>query len=115
MNKQTIDELLSAMISGGEGVSDLLFTVGKPPFIESHGSLSEFSMKTSPSVFSPEEIDQLADHIIDDDERLRRDLANSGSCDCSYALKDLARFRVNIFKQNGRHSIVIPRLPSEIP
>jgi hypothetical protein len=50
MNKQTIDELLSAMISGGEGISDLLFTVGKPPFIESHGSLSEFSMKTSTPV-----------------------------------------------------------------
>lgn len=115
MNAQFIDELLSAMIQSGEGISDLLFTVGKPPFIESHGSLNEFQADAPAPVFSSEEIDQLADHIIDDDGRLKQDLANSGSCDCSYALKDLARFRVNIFKQNGRQAIVMRRLQSEIP
>jgi twitching motility protein PilT len=115
MNKQTIDELLSAMISNGDGISDLLFTVGKPPFVEAHGCLSEFPITTPASVFGSAEIDQLADHIINGDDRLRLDLANSGSCDCSYALKDLARFRVNIFKQNGRHAIVMRKLQSEIP
>jgi twitching motility protein PilT len=115
MNKQVIDELLSAMISSGDGVSDLLFTVGKPPYVESHGSLSEFPIQMPSTVFGSEEINQLADHIINGDERLTRDLANWGSCDCSYALKDLARFRVNIFKQNGKQAIVMRRLQSEIP
>jgi len=115
MNKETIDDLLTAMIQSGEGISDLLFTVGKPPFVESHGLLSEFPLKTPTGVLAPKEIDRLADHIIDGDERLRRDLADFGSCDCSYALKDLARFRVNIFKQQGRHAIVMRRLQSEIP
>ena len=115
MNKQTIDELLSAMISSGDGISDLLFTVGKPPFIEAHGCLSEFPITNPASVFASTEIDQLADHIINNDERLTRDLTNFGSCDCSYALEDLARFRVNIFKQNGRRAIVMRRLQSKIP
>src|ERR1700676_614096 len=115
MNKQIIDELLSAMIDSAEGISDLLFTVGKPPFIEAHGSLAEFPIKTPAPVFGSREVDRLADHIIDGDERLRRDLVKLGSCDCSYALKDVARFRVNIFKQNGRHAIVMRRLQSEIP
>ena len=115
MNEQTIDKLLSAMISSGEGISDLLFTVGKPPFIEAHGCLSEFPITNLASGFGSTEIDQVADHIINGDERLRRDLDNFGSCDCSYALKDLARFRVNIFKQNGRHAIVMRRLQSKIP
>lgn len=115
MNKETIDDLLTAMIRSGEGISDLLFTAGKPPFIESHGILSEFPIKTPTGVLAPKEIDRLADHIIDGDERLRQDLADFGSCDCSYALKDLARFRVNIFKQQGRHAIVMRRLQSEIP
>jgi twitching motility protein PilT len=115
MNKETIDDLLTAMIRSGEGISDLLFTVGKPPFVESHGLLSEFPIKTPTGVLAPKEIDRLADHIIDGDDRLRRDLADFGSCDCSYALKDLARFRVNIFKQQGRHAIVMRRLQSEIP
>lgn len=115
MNKQIIDELLSAMIESGEGVSDLLFTVDKPPFIEAHGSLTEFPIKTPADVLGSQEIIRLADHIIDGDERLRQDLVNFGSCDCSYALKDVARFRVNIFKQNGRLAIVMRRLQAEIP
>lgn len=115
MNKETIDELLTGMIRSGEGISDLLFTVGKPPFIESHGTLSEFPIKTPTGVLGPEEIDRLADHIMNNDERLKRDLANLGSCDCSYALDDLARFRVNIFRQKGRHAIVMRKLESEIP
>jgi twitching motility protein PilT len=115
MNKQSIDELLSAMIRTEEDVSDLLFTVDKPPFVEVHGCLSEFQMETPASVFGPEQIDQLADHIINSEERLRRDLESVGSCDCSYAVGDFARFRVNIFKQNGRRAIVMRRLQSEIP
>ncbi len=34
MNKETIDELLSAMIASQDGISDLLFTVGRPPLVE---------------------------------------------------------------------------------
>jgi twitching motility protein PilT len=114
MNKQVIDELLTAMIGSRDGVSDLLFTVGKSPFLEAHGCLNEFPIET-PSVLGLKEIDQITDHIVNGDERLKRDLTDSGSCDCSYALKDLARFRVNIFKQNGRPAIVMRKLQSKIP
>jgi twitching motility protein PilT len=112
MDKQTIDELLCAMIAG-EGVSDLLFTVGKPPCVETHGVLQE--CPGTIGALSREPIDCLADHIINGDERLKRDLVEWGSCDCSYALKDVARFRVNIFKQSGRTALVMRKLPSEIP
>ncbi len=113
MDKQIIDELLSAMISSGDGVSDLLFTVEKPPLLETYGVLEEFPVTSG--VFGRQEVDRLAEHFINGDERLMRDLADWGSCDCSYALKDIARFRVNIFKQNGRQAIVMRKLPSEIP
>ncbi|MDP9004134.1 MAG: PilT/PilU family type 4a pilus ATPase, partial [Verrucomicrobiota bacterium] len=43
------------------------------------------------------------------------EFASTGSCDCSYAIDDLARFRVNVFKQNGRHAVVMRKLQSEIP
>jgi twitching motility protein PilT len=39
----------------------------------------------------------------------------SGSCDSSYALSDLARFRVNIYRQNGQRAIVMRRLESQVP
>jgi twitching motility protein PilT len=101
------------MISSRDGVSDLLFTVGKPPLLEVHGSVEEYT--EAGDVFGREEINRLADHITNGDERLSRDLAEWGSCDCSYALRDLARFRVNIFKQNGRPAIVMRKLQSEVP
>ena len=115
MNKEIIDELLSAMIASKEGISDLLFTVDRPPLIEAYGALEEFPVETPEPVFGRQEIGQLADHIINGDERLLRDLATWGSCDCSYALKDVARFRVNIFKQNGKPAIVMRKLQSQVP
>jgi twitching motility protein PilT len=115
VNKQLIDALLSAMIGSSEGVSDVLFAVGKPPVFEEHGVLEEFPIDTPTGVMDAAQIDQIADHIINGDERLRAELASHGSCDCSYALADLARMRVNIFKQNGRPAIVMRRLQTEIP
>ena len=64
MNKQIIDDLLSAMIASKEGISDLLFTVDRPPLIEAYGALEEFSVETPRPLFGRQEIGQLADHII---------------------------------------------------
>ena len=47
--------------------------------------------------------------------RLKSDLTETGSCDCSYAIEGLARLRVNIYRQNGSHGIVMRKLQSEIP
>jgi len=103
------------MISSSEGISDLLFAVGKPPVVEEHGVLEEFPIETPTGVLDSAQIDQIADHVMQGDERLKSDLADNGSCDCSYALGDLARMRVNIFKQNGRPAIVMRKLQTEIP
>ena len=115
MNKEIIDALLTAMVGGGEGVSDLLFAVGKPPIIEQHGHLDELPIDTPGGVLDPIHIDSIAAHLIGDDVRLNEDLAKLGSCDCSYALGDIARFRVNIFRQRGRKAIVMRKLQTEIP
>ena len=69
------------MISSSEGISDLLFAVGKPPIVEEHGVLEEFPIDTG--VLDSTQIDQIADHVIGNDERLKSDLADQGSCDCS--------------------------------
>lgn len=103
------------MISSSEGVSDLLFAVGKPPVIEEHGTLQEFPIDTPTGVLDSAQIEQIAEYVMQGDERLKADFATLGSCDCSYALGDLARMRVNIFKQNGRRAIVMRKLQTEIP
>ena len=103
------------MISSSEGVSDLLFAAGKPPVVEEHGVLEEFPVDTPSGVLENEQIAQIAAHMMDGDERLKNDFATYGSCDCSYALGDIARLRVNIFKQNGRQAIVMRKLQTKIP
>ncbi len=103
------------MIQSGTGVSDLLFAVGKPPVIEQHGALEEFPIDTPGGVLTLEHIQMISNHLMHGEERLTSDLARLGSCDCSYALGDIARFRVNIFKQNGRQAIVMRKLQTTIP
>lgn len=115
MNKETVDALLSAMLKMSDGVSDLLFVAGKPPLAEIHGVLHDFPIDTPDSVLSSDQIAKLAEHVIDGNERLIQNFDQLGSCDCSYAIGDLARFRVNIFKQNGRHAIVMRKLASQVP
>ena len=117
MNKEIIDALLSAMISSSEGISDLLFAVGRPPIIEEHGVLQEFPVETATGggVMDSTQIGQIAAQLMGDDDRLKNEFATYGSCDCSYYLPGLARFRVNIFKQNGQQAIVMRKLQTEIP
>jgi twitching motility protein PilT len=115
VNKELIDALFSAMVSSSEGISDLLFAVGRPPIIEEHGVLQEFPIESETGELDATQIGQIADHLMGDDERLRSEFTSYGSCDCSYALAGLARFRVNIFKQNGRQAIVMRKLQTEIP
>jgi twitching motility protein PilT len=103
------------MVSSSPGVSDLLFAVGKPPIVEEHGILEEFPIETATGILDAAQIDDIANHVMGDDERLKADLTQQGSCDCSYALADLARMRVNIFTQNGRPAIVMRKLQTEIP
>lgn len=115
MDREIVDPLLTAMLQTGEDISDLLFISGKPPLVEIYGRLNGFSLNGPGSVLTPLFIEELADHIMSGSERLKMEFAATGSCDCSYALENLARFRVNIFKQNGRHAIVMRRLQSEVP
>lgn len=78
MNKELIDALLSAMISSSEGISDLLFAVGRPPIVEEHGVLEEFSVKTATGVLDSTQVEQIAAHLIGDDDRLKNELATHG-------------------------------------
>ncbi|HEX8077111.1 MAG TPA: PilT/PilU family type 4a pilus ATPase [Chthoniobacterales bacterium] len=115
MDRQTIDALLTGMLESADGVSDLLFISGKPPLVEVDGRLSDFPIDTPETVLTSDLIEQIAAQIMNGSERLQLEFANTGSCDCSYAIENLARFRVNIFKQNGRHAIVMRKLQSHVP
>lgn len=115
MDRKIADALLAAMVQRGEEVSDLLFIEGKPPMVDIYGRLHAFPIETVDSLATAELIEQLSQHIINDNERLLTAFETTGSCDCSYTVEQVARFRVNIFKQNGRRAIVMRKFPSKIP
>ncbi|MEI7534089.1 MAG: PilT/PilU family type 4a pilus ATPase [Verrucomicrobiae bacterium] len=115
ISTKELDELLTAMIHSAEGISDLLFVAARPPQLEIHGKVKPFSPDAPEAVLTSARIEGLAKVIMNGNPRLLEDLAKSGSCDCSYSLTDLCRFRVNIYKQNGNFAMVLRRLQSKIP
>ena len=112
---EELDRLLAAMVQSAEGISDLLFVAGKPPQVEVHGRLKPFALEPPESVLTSARVEGLAGAIINKNPRLIQDLTDRGSCDCSYSLQNFCRFRVNIYRQNGNHAMVMRRLQAEVP
>ena len=115
ISTEELDRLLAALIQSADGISDLLFVTGKPPQVEVHGRLKPFALEPPESIFTSARIEGLARAIINNNARLTQDLTDRGSCDCSYALQNFCRFRVNIFRQNGNYAMVMRRLQARIP
>jgi twitching motility protein PilT len=115
MLKEDVDSLLSSMIESFEGVSDLFFVVGKPPQIEAYGKLKPYPDDSPAAILTPNKVEEVAVFLMNGVERLQRDFVEQGACDCSYGIEGFARFRVNIFRQNGHHAIVMRKLNSVIP
>jgi twitching motility protein PilT len=110
------DKVLETMLdTGGRGTSDLVFVVGQPPQVELNGELTAVNIPGLLPVLRPENTAQFGTILIGDNERLAQDFKENGSCDTSYALGTIARFRVNVFRQSGKHAIVMRKLSTEIP
>jgi twitching motility protein PilT len=115
MNRSLFDQMLGAMIEGKPGVSDLLFIPGRPPQIDCYGVLHPFIDDSWGAVVSTQATGQYAAIIMAENERMTENLRNEGSCDCSYTLPGVARFRVNIYRQNGHLALVMRKLSNTIP
>jgi twitching motility protein PilT len=115
MRKHEIDHLLTRMLDAHMNVSDLNFTVGKSLQVESSGELIPVTSEPDFRELTPFQTETIALNLIDNDPRLIERLINEGSCDLSYGLAGKARFRVNIFSQQGNYSIVLRKLETKIP
>lgn len=103
------------MIGDGTGVSDLLFLPGRPAQMERSGRLCPYAGDLIGPTVTPELTRQLAALLIEGSEVLVENLRQHGSCDCSYALPGVARFRANIFQQSGHLSLVMRKLSNRVP
>ena len=115
MRQQELNTILSVMLDAHPGISDLVFSVGRPLQVETYGELKEVHAPPAVKCLTPFQTEQLALTMIGPARHLLRDLAVRGACDCSYALGDRARFRVNIFKQRGNFAIIMRKAQDAMP
>jgi twitching motility protein PilT len=108
------DQLISAMLQQREGVSDLIFSPGRPPQVEARGELIPLPFQGF-EVLTPQQTLSIAEHLIGSNAVAATQFKDAGSADLSYALAGVARFRVNVFKQRQSCAIVMRLIPVRIP
>lgn len=102
-----IDELLELVVQ--HDASDLHLCDGLPPVLRIDGELKQTRYeKLDPSISQRMIYDILTDEQI---QRFETEL----ELDCSYSLRNLARFRVNVFRDRGTVAGAFRQIPRKIP
>ena len=115
MRRPELDNILGVMLASQPEVSDLIFTVDRPPQVEAYGELKPVILDPPIGKLTPFQTEIIALNLIGDNFQHIEHLLRQGSCDVAYALSEKARFRVNIFSQRGNYSIVCRQLNTLIP
>jgi twitching motility protein PilT len=114
MKNFNLDAILEAMLKMSDRVSDLNFSVGRPPQVEIDGQLVPVNFPGLPRL-TPYQTEMIAMHMLRGDRELTRMLLTNGSVDLSYSIPQKTRFRVNVFAQRGTYAIVLRVIPEGVP
>lgn len=104
---KNLDDLLREAVSMGG--SDLHLSVGAQPRTRVHGNLKNMNY----AVITPQVASNLLMPLMD--TLARSTLNTCGQYDLAYSIKDVSRFRVNIFKQKGDLAGVFRVLNETVP
>jgi len=107
-------KLVGAMLDSHPGISDLVFSPGRPPQVEAHGDLVPVAVAEMP-VLKAGDTARAAQDLINGNAQVLKTLQETGACDLSYVLPEKSRFRVNIFRQRGTYAIVMRVIAQKIP
>jgi len=106
--------LITAMLDCGKGISDLVFSPGRPPQVEMQGRLTPVAIPEIP-ILKPDDTSRIARDLVANNGVALRTLKEQGACDLSYSLPERCRFRVNVFRQRGTFAIVMRVIAQKIP
>jgi twitching motility protein PilT len=101
-----IDRFLRLMTS--RGASDFHLTVGRPPMLRVSGSIETIRYRT----LAEADFVELLRPIVP--ERLWAEFLETGDIDLAYEVAGLARFRVNVFRQQRGSGAVFRVIPTKI-
>lgn len=105
---------MRAILQNGGAFSDLIFSPGRAPQVETHGQLST-PEPVAGLVLSADDTRRIAVELIGDNKQAVAALREQGFCDVSYTLPRMARFRANIFIQRGSCAMVLRMIPTAMP
>jgi twitching motility protein PilT len=101
-----LQQLLKAMVE--KGASDLHITTGSPPQLRIDGSLVPLRV----NAMTPVETKQICYSVLTDNQKMR--FEEDQELDFSFGVRNLARFRANIFLQRGAVGGVFRTIPFKI-
>jgi twitching motility protein PilT len=107
-------QIITTMLRATKNPSDLIFSPGRAPQIEVNGQLVQLNIP-GVGVLTAEDTARIAADLIGRNTQAVAKLKEQGSCDISYSLPKISRFRVNIFTQRGSCAIVMRVIPSNVP
>ncbi len=115
MRQAELDFILSKIVEQYPQISDINLTVGRPFQVEIYGNLVPVQLNLATKVLTPFQTEVIALNLLRSDRRKIETLVREGSCDLSHAIQDKVRFRVSVFSQKNNYSIIMRKLPVEIP
>lgn len=98
-----IEELLEIVVK--ENASDLHINVGLPPMMRLHGGLAKIDNEP----LTPEDTANYMKAITSREHQ--EELQKVGGTDFGFAFKDMARFRVSVFKERGQVAMALRLIP----
>jgi twitching motility protein PilT len=106
--------IIATMLRAAPKISDLIFSPGRAPQVEVNGELVQLKIP-GVGMLKPDDTARIANDLMGRSKHAMENLKEEGSCDISYSVPKLSRFRVNIFTQRGSCGIVMRVIPTEIP
>ena len=102
-----IETLMEQLV--GKGGSDLHLSAGLPPYGRFSGALQPMHEEA----LSEEGCNRLIFSLLNNNQR--KQLEQTWELDCSYGLKGVARFRINVYREKGCYAACLRALGSRIP
>jgi twitching motility protein PilT len=103
-----IEDLMTELVK--EGGSDLHLACGQPPYGRFNGQLRPIVQDLT---LDEESCNRLIFSLLNNSQR--KHLEQNWDLDCSYGLRGVARFRVNVYRQRGTYAACLRALGNTIP
>lgn len=104
----TIEDLMTDLVN--DGGSDLHLATGHPPYGRFNGQLLPIRKE---HVLTEDSCNRLIFSLLNNAQR--KQLEQTWELDCSYGLRGVSRFRVNVYRQKGSYAACLRALGNTIP